>query len=285
MISGSLTGILNFMLHVTPLAYKYVMYVAMIAFVNYYAPKLKLPFNVPLHNGEFRLGVRAPEFDKVVTLYGGGIYVKNYSLGFSDGSLNNKPFLSFFGITKLEADGMASFGIPLLHPHESSNSLMERASRMKYIINTNNLYRIGKSYLVALDIDSKNIGTNCFLSVSQGIFHSNRGLVPSPLMNIYWKTSMLRNPGPDGVACSFSAVSGDLLEMNAGNACGCKGLPLIKDFDKLITISDEEFLRYSELDRSNLVTRFVTYPAIITSGAMNLGLFCVTNQLVKANSP
>jgi hypothetical protein len=219
--------------------------------------------------------------NKVVTLYGGGIHVKNYSFGFSDGLLEDKPFGPFFGITKLEDDGMTSFGIPLLHLHESSNSLMERASRMKYAINTNDLYRIGTNYLRALDIDPKTIGMNSLLTVSQGIFHSNRGLVPSPLMNIYWKTSKLREPGPDGVACLVSAVNGQLLEMNAGNACGCKGLPLIKGFEKLIAIPDEEFLKYSELDRSNLVARFDTDPAIVTPDAVNLGLFFVTNQLVQ----
>jgi hypothetical protein len=273
------------MLHVVPLAYKYVMYVAMVAFINCYAPKLNLPLKVPLQEQQVKPGIQPPIITKTLMLYGGGIRVKNYALGFSGGMLDNEPFVSAFRITKLEDDGMASFGIPLLHLHEASNSLMERASRMKYTISTNDLYRIGTNYLMALDIDPKNMETNGTLSVSQGIFHSNRGLVPSPLMDIFWKTSKLRDPGTNGMACMLSAVSGELLEMSVGNNCGCKGLPLIKDFKKLVAIPDEEFLKYSELDRSNLLARFVTCPAMITPDAVNLGAYFTTNQTVQSHVP
>ena len=69
------------MLDVTPLAYKYVLYVATIAFVNYYAPRLKMPFQVPLHKEEVRLRVRPPMVDQALTLYGCGIHVNNYFWG------------------------------------------------------------------------------------------------------------------------------------------------------------------------------------------------------------
>ena len=264
----------------TPLAYKYVMIVTMISFVNHYSPRLNMPFNVPLQQPETqRMGVVPPRHDKVMTFYGGGIRVTNYLFSFDDGFFNSKDatFTGHFGITKLEDDGMTSFGIPLLELRESSVSLMERASRMKYTVSTNDVYRMATNYLVALDIDQKTFGRNP-ITVDQGLFHSNRGLVPDPMICAYWGKHALRDPVSNGVAFEISAVSGDLLEMNVGNASGCKGLPLIHDLDKLIAISDEDFLKYSDVERSNLVARFATSPSLITPEVMNLSLVLTTNN-------
>lgn len=84
----------------TPLAYKFVM-TAMVAFVNHYAPRLNLPFNVPLKGPEIqRLGVTPPECDKIMTMCGGGMRINNYSIGFQDGFLNNEyaHFTGYFVI-------------------------------------------------------------------------------------------------------------------------------------------------------------------------------------------
>jgi hypothetical protein len=291
MISVSLINIHNIMLmSYTPLAYKYVMTVAMIAFVNHYASRLNMAFDVPLKEQEIqRLGVGRPECDEIMTLYGGGIRVKNYSFGFGDSHVNNRKyvgFTSYFTITKLDDDGTGSLGIPPLTPHESSNSLMERASRMKYTVSTNDLYRIATNYLMALDIDQRAIETMNPLKLEQGVFHSNRGLVPSPMMQIYWGKPALREPGSNGIALNISAVSGELLELNAGNTCGCTGLPLIKDLDKLLAISDEEFLKYSDSERSNLVARFVNLPSQMITTVTNLDYwFPQTNRPAVTNVP
>jgi hypothetical protein len=232
---------------------------AMIAFVNHYAPRLNMPFDVPLKEREIqRLKVAPPECNERLTVYSGGIRVSNYSFGFSDGFINSRwsHFTGYFVVTKLEDDGMTSFGIPLLKPNEGGNSLMERASRMKYTVSTNDLYRMATNYLVALEIDQKDFAKKNSLTVEQGVFHSNRGLVPSPLMYAYWGNPQLRDPGSNGFAFEISAVSGELLELNVGNASTCKGLPLIKDLDKLLAISDEEFQKYSAEERTNLVARF-----------------------------
>ncbi|HTY87275.1 MAG TPA: hypothetical protein VMB80_07410 [Candidatus Acidoferrum sp.] len=178
---------------------------------------------------------------------------------------------------------MTSFGIPLLELHESSGSLMERASRMKYTVSTNDLRRIATNYLVALEIDPKAFAKTPF-EVDTLPFHSNRGLVPNPLMYAYWGKPALRAPGTNGMAFEISAVSGELLEMNVGNASGCGGLPLIKDFEKLGGISDEEFLKYSDVERSNLVVKFATCPSLITPEAMNLGLVLTTNRFARTKA-
>jgi hypothetical protein len=154
---------------------------------------------------------------------------------------------------------------------------MERASRMKYTVSTNDVYRMATNYLVALEIDPKSFKKTP-LTIDQGVFHSDRGLVPSPLIDVYWGKPALRDPGSNGIAFKISAVSGELLEMNVGNASGCKGLPLIHDLNKLLAISDEEFLKYSDADRSNLVARFAICPSMIKPEVMNLSLVLTTNN-------
>jgi hypothetical protein len=270
-----------------PLAYKYVMTAAMIAFVNHYAPRLNMPFDVPLKEQEIqRLVVKPPECDNMLTVYGGGIRVSNYSFGFSDGFINSRwsHFTGYFVITKLEDDGMTAFGIPLLKPNEGANSLMERASRIKYTVNTNDLYRMATNYLVALEIDQKAFEKKNPLKVEQGVYHSNRGLVPSPLMCAYWGTPQLRDPGSNGFAFEVSAVSGELLELNVGNASTCKGLPLIKDLNKLLAISDEEFLKYSAEERSNLVVRFSNIICPVPTNESHI-LPSQTNAPAETNFP
>lgn len=243
------------------MAYKYVLTAAIIAFVNHYASRLNLPFETPLKESQIQhIGIGGAECDAVMTHYGGGLRLNNYNIGLEDGFFNNKyaTFTGLFTITKLEDDGKTSFGIPLLHLNEGANDLMERASRMPYTVTTNDLYRLATNYVNALEIDLQPFVAKTPLSVRQGQFHSNRGLVPSPLMYVSWGKPTLRDPWTNGFAFEISAVSGQLLEMNAGNACGCKGLPLLKldEFPKLLAITDEEFLKMSDTERTNLLYRF-----------------------------
>ena len=231
---------------------------AMVAFVNHYAPRLHMPFEVPLKDKDIHgIGFTPPECDKIMTLCGSGMQVGEYSFSFTDGFINSPyaHFTGYFGITKLEDDVMSSFGIPMLHLKETSFSLMERASRMKYGTSTNDIYRIATNYLWALEIEPNRLKAGP-LKIEQGDFHSNRGLVPSPLIEAYWGKPSLRDPGSNGFAFKISAVSGELLELNVGNVATCKWLPLIKNLDKLVAISDADFLKYSSLDRSNLVVSF-----------------------------
>jgi len=247
--------------HTTTLAYKYVMTTLIVAFINHYAPRLGLPISVPLSADQQakHVGIAAPECDQIITLYGGGYREKNYGFGFNLGCCTNPyaPFTAYVSMTKLEDDGMTSFGIPLLYPNEPSTSLMERASSMDYkISSTNELYRIATNYLSALEIDVRALEATSPLTLNAfPTFHSDRGLVPNPIMIVIWGRPFLRDPGSNGIGMKFSAVSGELLELNAG-IHACKGLPLIKSLRELLAIPDAEFLKYSAMQRSNLVARF-----------------------------
>ena len=254
-----------FPLHTT-LAYKFVLTAAIYAFANHYAPRLNLPFETPLKESQLQHPARAggAECDPIMTRYGGGLRVNGYSIGFDDGFYHSgySEFDGLFTITKLEDDGMKSFGIPMLHLHESSSSLMERASQMPYTVTTNDLARIATNYLTALEIDVSSFEKKNQLKIDLEPFHSNRGLVPDPILQVYWgkpnSSHSIRDTGTNGMGFEISAVSGELLEMNVGNASGCKGLPLLKldEFPKLLAITDEEFLKMSDTERTNLLYRF-----------------------------
>ena len=249
------------MLHSIPLAYKFVLTTAIACFLNHFAGRLSLPIKVPLDKDEQGLiSVMMPENKGYRALYGGGIRYSNYAIGFSDGYSSDTPSTPWgnFSISKLEDDGMESFGIPMLHLNEASLDLMERASKMPYTVSTNDLKRLATNYLNALELDQKAFEKIQLTTDKYSVFHSRHGPVQNPLMYIFWGNPELRNPGTNGFAVKLSAVSGQLLEMNVGNASGCKGLPLLKleEFPKLLAITDEEFMKMSDTERTNLLYRF-----------------------------
>lgn len=230
-----------------PLAYKFVVITAMMSQVNYYAPRLHLPIDVPIKEQDIRSLIAAPP-PSHNGRYGARLQVKNYSFTFTERS---------FSIFNLAEDGLQSFGIPTMKPRESSKDLLERASKMKYTVSTNDTYRMATNWLVALDIDlAKLEKVNPPCVNKYPIFHSDRGLVPSPLLIVEWKNTNAPGYDPTEVMVEISAVSGELLQLTDGGFFSKREQPLIKDLDKLLAISDEEFLKYSLLERSNLVSRF-----------------------------
>jgi hypothetical protein len=246
------------MFNTTPLAYKYVMTMLMVSFINHYASKLHMPFDLPLGEKQIQhIVIARPLSLKTANIYGAGYRERNWDLSFSETHFPYSDDFGGFSLTKLEDDGLSSFGISLLNPEESANSLMERASKMKYkITGTNMLYEIAANYLADLDLNAKNLEMTSPLTLNKySDFHSSRGIVPSPLMYIMWGKPELRNPGSNGIAMEFSAVSGELLELDAGISV-CKNFPRIKNIDKLLAIPDADFMKYSSLERSNLVAQF-----------------------------
>jgi hypothetical protein len=241
MISERPTEIRNSMI-LKPLAYVYVMTMIMVNHVNHYAPRLHLPIKVPVEEQNIQLLSVGPATTNVpgMPIYGGRIQVDNYSFTLA-------PSDRF--TCKLENDGYQSFGIPLA-PNESSRSAMERASTNKYTISTHDIYRMATNWLVALDMDMPELEKLHAPIVDQyPVFQSSRGPVPSPLLEVGWQNS--------DVSVEISAVSGDLLKLDAGDGSFSKSEKiLIQDLGGLISIPDEEFEKYSTLERSNLLVRF-----------------------------
>ncbi len=235
----------------TPLAYKYVAIMAMMSQINYHAPRMHLPIEAPVKEQDIRfLHVSPPVMAGDYADVGGRIQVKNYSFTFAD---------HWRQIYNMDEYGMHSLGIPVRERNESGNSIMERASQMKYAVNTNDAYRMATNWIAGLDVDIAKLEAIHPPVIEQGMFHSRRGLVPSPLMSVEWK-----RPGydPAGVSVEISAVSGELLTLYDGDGPfhnpghHSPERPFIKDLKSLLAISDEEFLKYNEQERRALVERF-----------------------------
>jgi hypothetical protein len=239
----------------TPLAYKYVAIMAMMSQINYHAPRMHLPIDVPVKEQDIRfLHVSPPIAMSNVEDMGGRLQVKNYSFTFAT---------DWRAIYNLDEFGKHSLGIPALTRDESGNKIMERASLMKYTVNTNDAYRLATNWIAGLDVDIAKLEAAHRPVIDDEMFHSKRGLVPSPLMSVEWQ-----RPGydPAGVRVEISAVSGELLTLYDGN--GPFHNPpqrFIKDLKSLLAISDEEFLKYNDQERRALVERFAPVQGSLTN--------------------
>jgi hypothetical protein len=229
----------------TPLAYKYVVIAAMMSQINYYGPRLHLPIDLPAKESDIRfLHVSPPVVGKGFQDIGGRIQVKNFSFTFA---------ADWIAIYNIDAQGKQSLGIEM-SPGESGRSGLERASMMKYTINTNDAYRIATNWISGLDVDLAKLESIYRPVVTQETFNSKRGPVPSPLISVEWKPS---GYSPHSVTIQLSAVNGELLQLVDGNGPYQQAKePLIRDLDKLLAISDAEFLKYDKQQRNALVARF-----------------------------
>jgi hypothetical protein len=257
----------------TPLAFKFVVVLAMMNFVNFYSPRLNLPLATPVRQQDIRfVNVSSPIREQ----YSARLQVDNYSFTFTEKMLY---------VHNIADDGFESYGIPM-ERNESSISGMERASRMKYSVDTNNLYLIATNYLTALDIDVAKVEKTKRLSVNKyPAFHSNRGWVPNPLLTVEWYDASAIGYKPDRlIEVEISAVSGELLHLTAGNYFKERDQPLFKDMDKLAAISDEEFMKYSTLERSNLLVCFTgLHCSDLRCPGIDESLSIRTNQVLHAS--
>jgi hypothetical protein len=230
------------------LAYKYVFVAAMMSQINEYAPRMHLPITVPVQQGNIRfLYVSEPVTLKNYQDYGGRLQVTNYSFTFG---------LYTHAIYNLDDYGFVKFGVPM-GEHESSHSGMERASREKYVMSTNDTYRLATNWLAAMDIDIEKMEAVNPPHVNTDQFKSDRGWVPSPILDVRWNRPKFPGYDPTGISVVISAVTGELLKLRDGDGSFRKqNRPLIHDPEKLIAIPDEEFLKYTAQQRADLVEKF-----------------------------
>jgi hypothetical protein len=230
------------------LAYKYVFVAAMMSQINEYAPRMHLSIPVPIRESDIRfLHVSDPIMRKNYEDHSGRLQVTNYSFTFG---------LYSHAIYNLDEYGFVSFGVPM-GERESSASGMERASREKYLITTNDVYRIATNWLAVLDIDIEKLERADPPHVNSNLFKSNRGWVPSPLLDVRWNRPNFPGHDPTGVHVEVSAVTGELLKLWEGEDTFRKTKrPLLIDVDKLVGIPDEEFREYTHQQRAELVEKF-----------------------------
>jgi hypothetical protein len=170
---------------------------------------------------------------------------------------------------------------------QSLREYQEQLAQIKSTINTNDAYRIATNWLLAMDVDllrlekdhpstirqqslipwSENEKIRVDVGGNISLVGNTNKEIPLPLFNVDWGNGGQDKWGhPMGpvVDIMISGINGELLKLRQeDDSYSKRPVSLIKDVDKLLAIPDEEFLKYSPLERSNLVVRFasVHYPA------------------------
>lgn len=249
-----------------PLAFKYVAIAVMLTEANFCADRLHLQENLPI-KGQNLIMQNAFELGNIG--FAGRIDTTQYSFGFAHGG-------KIRIITKLEDNRYQSMG--LYRGNQSMKEFMERFSQIKSTINTNDAYRLATNWLTAIDIDVERLQKENPLKVEQQFTLSEKGgEAPCPLFYVKWgdeKIDELGHGTPPVIDIMISGINGELLNLRQeDDSYSKRPAVLIKDMDKLLAIPDEEFLKYSPEERSNLVVRFsaVTYSQ--------------TNSFAQTNAP
>jgi hypothetical protein len=223
------------------LAYKYVAVAVMLAEINYCSNNLHLKQSLPVKDDDIQA---VAVFNPKVLGFAGRIDTEYYSFSFVKSGR-----LRF--ITKLDAPGRQSYGI--YRGTESVHDLMDQLSHVKSTINTNEAYRISTNWLISIDVDLKKLEKGKPLQIEQQFFQSpGRGTMPVPLFYVSWGEQT--DPTID---IMISGINGELLNLRQeDDSYSKRPASLIKDMDKLLAIPDQEFLKYSDQEKSNLVVRF-----------------------------
>jgi hypothetical protein len=143
---------------------------------------------------------------------------------------------------------------------------LESLAKTPSTINTNDAYRLATNWLAAMDVDLPRLEKEHPPTVKQQTFTSwaEEGKptteIPLPIFDVKWGD--WTRPVVD---IEISGATGELLKLRQeDDSYSKRPASLIKDMDKLLAIPEEEFLKYSPLERSNLVVRFaaVHYPPL-----------------------
>jgi hypothetical protein len=144
-------------------------------------------------------------------------------------------------------------------------------------MNTNDAYRIATNWLMAIDVDVQKLEKEHPATVEQMV---PRDLGPLPIFEVYWGER-----GRSKVSVRIAGDTKDLLHLRQNDDSYSKRpFALIKDMDKLLAIPNEEFLKYSPMERSNLVARFAAVHYLASTNELK-NLLSQTNAPPATNAP
>lgn len=257
-----------------PLAYKFVATTLMLAEVNYCATRLKLPINLPVKEQDL---VKIMVFNPKT---GGRALARldttNFSFSFG------KPGRLIF-VTRLE-QGYQALSTTRRQGRLPTVQFLPQLLGVPSVIDTNGAYHLASNWLASIDVDVARLEREYPPVSTQWVLEGKGPKGPVPVFSVDWgETSGLDGPaynirGP-AIRVLIAGDTKDLLylrqEPNSPpvpqsafrdpktvkalfeqNISFSRRPALIKDLDKLLAISDEEFLKYTLLERSNLVARF-----------------------------
>ena len=155
------------------------------------------------------------------------------------------------------------------------NNYLEGLTRVPSLIDTNGAYRLATNWLAAIDVDVTRLEREHRSTVTQLKWLLR---TPTPLFEVTWDNGGKRfSNGELSIIPSISVLiagdTGQLIHLKQeDDSYSKRPAALVKNLEKLLAISDEEFLKYTPEQRSNLVSEFaaVQYPPI-------------TNQSISTN--
>jgi len=248
------------------LAYKFVVITVLVAEANFCTERLSLPVNRPITENKLSYKFVTPP--DILSLGGAGGRVDFGQYSFSEG---HHPH---FFINKNDPFGDLS-----------AAEQNEMLSHKKSLINTNEAYQLATNWLASVDVDVSKLEQTSKWEVRQRwCFGDNGAKILLPVFYVRWGEW-----NEAKVEISVDGRNKDLLELRMMNHGAFSRHPteLVKNLDKLLAISDDEFRKYSPLERSNLIARFaVNWPFTMTSTVTNQSLMASqTNSFATTNSP
>lgn len=238
----------------TSLAYKYVAMTAMLALSNHFAEKAQLPIESPLNIGNIQPGshVSPPR----LMGFGGSLVTTNYFFGFNNGYLAN--------FKKVE---------PNLKSDAAQQSRNRELATFKSKVDAAGAYQLATNWLTMAGIDIQAIEAKHGHKTTQRTFLKNplatsaltsasNEVLTLPVFDIEWGRKEVRSqsatyPMPMLVVTIYGHTK-ELVEMHiTDDSIVGGGRKPVRNVEALLAITDEEFMKYDSVQRSNLVGAYL----------------------------
>lgn len=233
-------------------AYKYVALAVMLTNCNLFVQQAHLPLDHPITQTNIilsRCSVNPPR----LMGFGGSIVTEKYLFGFGHGHLANFWQWEF-------RPASSSAGITQQH---------EQWAQMTSQIETNEVRQLAENWLANMGVDVATLEQKYPCKITQKFFHHNSGSglkpldenqVPLPIFEISWGSIPLRGHPQYSFPAATMTVFGSTKELIEYHLLD-DSLMLhpkleIKDFEKLLAITNAVFYQFDDTQRSNLLRQF-----------------------------
>jgi hypothetical protein len=214
------------------LAYKYVAVAVMLAEANFLSDRLQLPIGHPIH--EYNLS-RQLVFDPIVFSAlgaGGRIDTDQYAFSFV------KARRYIIKLHSFEGKNMAD-----------ENEILSRGTSQ---IDTNGAYLLASNWLSLIQVDVRELEKTNYAEVRQRFYYGAMGQIKLPVFEVRWGDWQAPK-----IEVSIDGRTKEIVYIRQeDDSFSRRPEELIKNLDRLLEITDEDFQKFSDLQRSNLVAEY-----------------------------
>lgn len=233
-------------------AYKFAAMAVMLTNCNFFVQEVQLPLDHPIAQTNIilsRCNVNPPRLMGI----GGSLVTGKYFFGFGKGHLAN------FWQWKFHAESLGS----------SIRARQEEWAKMPSQISTNGVHSLALTWLANLGVNTATLEQKYPFKIRQKFFYQNpdgslepldKSKVLLPIFEISWGSIPLRSH-PEynypAVTMTIFGPTKELIDYHLMDDSLMLHPKLeVKDFEKLLFISNEDFEKFDDLQRSNLVKQF-----------------------------